>query len=264
MRSLISPSVLLYRARHRIIRSKNFRCFPATFPHFNLLIQTPKSPILLSFRCFSRFTQDFYNVIGVTKTATQSEIKQEYFRKAKKYHPDLNPGDPTAVKKFQELATAYETLGNPQKRLEYDRLGYQQYSHQTTRNRQQYGQPTPPDANDVFNDVYQDFEIIQSAWRDYLTETKEDFVYACKEADQSNWTPMYDLAKANSVIIVGVVVPIAIVLRMPAAVAVAMRFVIPILSSVGIGIIRSGNSGVFAAYLWKKLVEIARNRKKRK
>ena len=271
MRSLLSPSVILRRSRASAIPgitefARNFRSFSSVFSPFGLCrsINTPKFPILLSFRCLSRYARDFYNVIGVTKTATQSEIKQEYFRKAKKYHPDLNPGDPTAVKKFQELATAYETLGNPQRRLEYDRLGYQQYAQQTTRHQQQYGQPTPPDANDVFNDGYQDFEIIQAAWADYLADTKEDFAYACKEADGSNWTPMYDLAKANSALIVGVVVPIAIVLRMPAAVGVAIRFVIPILSSVGVGIIRSGNSRVFAAYLWKKLVEIAHNRKKRR
>jgi hypothetical protein len=199
----------------------------------------------------------------VTKSATQAEIKREYFRKAKKYHPDLNPNDKNAVRKFQELATAYETLSNPQKRLEYDNMGYKQYSQQTSRHQQQYGQASPPDANEVFNTVYQDFEIIQSAWYDYLTETKEDFTYACKEADNNNWTPMYDIAKANSVLIVGIVVPVAIVLRMPSAIAVALRFALPIVSAVGMGIIRTGNSGVFAAYLWRKLVEIARNRKKR-
>lgn len=222
------------------------------------------SPLYIPLRCLSRYSQDFYSVIGVTKSATQAEIKREYFRKAKLYHPDVNPNDKNAVKKFQELATAYETLGNPQKRLEYDRMGYKQYSQQASRHQQQYGQATPPDANEVFNDVYKDFEIIQSAFNEYITESKEDFVYACGEADKGNWTPMYDVAKANSVLILGVVVPIAIVLRMPSAVAVAMRVVLPIVSTVGMGIIRSGNSGVFAAYLWRKLVEIARNRKKRK
>jgi hypothetical protein len=266
MRPLISPSVLLFRA-HQCGNARSFISFPSTIFSLRLHkhILSPKSPALLfSFRCFSRFTQDFYSIIGVTKSATQSEIKQEYFRKAKKYHPDLNPNDKNAVKKFQELATAYETLGNPQRRLEYDRLGYQQYTQQTSRNQQQYGQATAPDANDVFNEVYQDFEIITSAWNDYIAETKSDFVYACKEADQNNWTPMYDIAKANSVLIVGVVVPLAIVIRMPAAVGVAMRFLLPIASGVGVAVIRSGNSAVFAAYLWKKLVEIARNRKKRK
>lgn len=243
------PSRAIFCKSHRpIIRTQKYSLSPFYFP----------------LRCLSRFSQDFYSVIGVTKTATQAEIKREYFRKAKLYHPDLNPNDKTAVKKFQELATAYETLGNPQKRLEYDRMGYKQYSEQASRHQQQYGQATPPDAKEVFNDVYKDFDIIQSAWNEYITEMKEDFVYACEEANKGNWTPLYDTAKANSALILGIVVPIAIVLRMPSAVALAMRFVLPIVSTVGMGIIRSGNSGVFAAYLWRKLVEIARNRKKRK
>ena len=235
----------------RVIISPIFR--PSPYKHNN--------HFFLPFRCLSIFTQDYYAVIGVSKTASQAEIKKEYFRKAKQYHPDLNPNDKTAVKKFQELATAYETLGNPQKRKEYDRLGYRQYAQHTAQG-QHYA--SGRDANDVFNDVYKDFEIIQWAWNDYITETKEDFVYACQEADRNNWTPMYDVAKANGAILLGIVVPVAVLLRMPAAVAVAMRFIVPVISSIGVGIIRSGNSGVFAAYLWKKIVEIARNRKKRK
>mmetsp|Transcript_20854 Transcript_20854/g.36590 ORF Transcript_20854/g.36590 Transcript_20854/m.36590 type:complete len:305 (-) Transcript_20854:141-1055(-) len=220
-----------------------------------------RAPIcLLPSRCFSRFSTDFYKLLGVPKTATQKEIKQAYFKRAKQCHPDLNSNAPNMVREFQQLASAYETLGDPKRRAEYDRIGYQRYSQQ-----QQYG-PSPPsqDPNEVFQSVYEDMEVIQSAWKDFVAEMKEEFLYASQEADKNNWTPMYDLAKANSLLIVGVVVPVALLFRMPVAVGVALRFLLSIVSTMGLTIIRSGHAHIFAAYMWKKLVQIARDRERRR
>lgn len=219
-------------------------------------------PLLTAFRLFASQAQDFYSIIGVPKSATQSDIKKAYFKKAKECHPDLNPNDKNAVKRFQDLATAYETLGDPAKRAEYDRVGYQRYTDPSSRYGQQYRHA--PDANDVFNSVYEDFEIIQSALYDCIDDMKEEFSYALKEADKNNWTPLYKLARANSLLIAGIVLPIALVFRVPTVVAAASRFIIPIISSVGIAIIRSGNSHVVAGYVWRKIVQIARERNKRK
>ncbi len=69
--------------------------------------------------------QDYYEVLGVIRTAAGDEIKSAYRKMAIKYHPDKNPDDPTAEDKFKEAAEAYEVLSNADKRARYDRFGHQ-------------------------------------------------------------------------------------------------------------------------------------------
>lgn len=64
--------------------------------------------------------KSYYEILGVPKTASADEIKSAYKKLAKQYHPDLNPNNEAAAEKFKEISEAYETLGNPQKRAEYD------------------------------------------------------------------------------------------------------------------------------------------------
>ena len=66
--------------------------------------------------------KDFYSVLGVNKSASQSDIKKAYFKLAKKYHPDVNKTS-GAKEKFSEINTAYETLGDEGKRRTYDMTG---------------------------------------------------------------------------------------------------------------------------------------------
>ncbi len=68
--------------------------------------------------------RDYYEILGVNRTATDEEIKKSYRKLAVKYHPDKNPGDKTAEEKFKELGEAYEALSNPDKRAAYDRYGH--------------------------------------------------------------------------------------------------------------------------------------------
>lgn len=69
--------------------------------------------------------RDFYEVLGVSRTATEKEIKSAYRKLARKYHPDVNPGDKAAEARFKEINQAFEVLSDPEKRKKYDRWGDQ-------------------------------------------------------------------------------------------------------------------------------------------
>ena len=68
--------------------------------------------------------RDYYEVLGVSKNATDDELKKAYRALAKKYHPDMNPGDKEAEVKFKEASEAYGVLSDPQKRQQYDQFGH--------------------------------------------------------------------------------------------------------------------------------------------
>ena len=78
--------------------------------------------------------KDYYQILGVGKTASESDIKRKFRKLARKYHPDMNPGDRAAEAKFKEINEAYEVLSDPDKRKKYDQFG--QYWQQVGR-----GQP---------------------------------------------------------------------------------------------------------------------------
>src|ERR671934_1355411 len=67
-------------------------------------------------------TKDFYAVLGVSASASQDEIKKQYRRLAKKWHPDANRDDPKAGEKFKEISEAYNVLGDAEKRKQYDEM----------------------------------------------------------------------------------------------------------------------------------------------
>ncbi len=68
--------------------------------------------------------RDYYEVLGINKGASEDEIKKAYRKKAKQYHPDLNPNDPTAEAKFKEVNEAYEVLSDSNKKARYDQFGH--------------------------------------------------------------------------------------------------------------------------------------------
>jgi len=95
------------------------------------------------------FAVTYYQILAVSNTATQEEIKKSYRRLAKQYHPDANPGIKAAEEKFKQIAAAYEVLSDPQRRANYDFLLYQQSQQryqpnaQTTYMRTYSAEPQP-------------------------------------------------------------------------------------------------------------------------
>ena len=85
---------------------------------------------------------DYYKSLGLSKTATLDEIKKAYRKLARKYHPDVNPNDKEANKKFQEINEANEVLSDPEKRKKYDRYGKDwQHGEAQEQARRSYQQP---------------------------------------------------------------------------------------------------------------------------
>lgn len=85
---------------------------------------------------------DYYKILGVDKRATEAEIKAAYRKLARKHHPDLNPNDKDAHKKFQQINEANEVLSDPEKRTKYDKYGKDwQHSEQFEKARRQQQQP---------------------------------------------------------------------------------------------------------------------------
>lgn len=84
--------------------------------------------------------KNFYDILGVPKSATDKDIKTAYRRLARKYHPDVNPGDKTAEAKFKEINAAYEVLSDKDKRAKYDKYGDKwQYADQFEQAEKQQG-----------------------------------------------------------------------------------------------------------------------------
>ena len=72
--------------------------------------------------------RDYYDILGLSKSASDSEIKSSYRKLAMKYHPDRNPGDKKAEEKFKEISESYEILKDPQKKAAYDQYGHAAFS----------------------------------------------------------------------------------------------------------------------------------------
>ncbi|XP_004514938.1 chaperone protein dnaJ GFA2, mitochondrial [Cicer arietinum] len=100
--------------------------------------------------------RDYYEVLGVSKNASSSEIKKAYYGLAKKLHPDTNKDDPEAEKKFQEVSMAYETLKDEEKRQQYDQVGHDAFVNQESNGFGGSGGFNP------FEQIFRDHDFVNS------------------------------------------------------------------------------------------------------
>jgi curved DNA-binding protein len=144
---------------------------------------------------------DYYKLLGVNKTATTKEIKNAYRKLARKYHPDLNPNDKDAKRKFQEINEAQEVLSDPVKRKKYDQYGKDwnqsdQFEKQRQQQQQAGSRRTRQTDSASFNDFSDFFESMfgegsgrsrQVKYRgeDYTAELQLDLIDAYKTHQQT-------------------------------------------------------------------------------
>jgi len=98
-----------------------------------------------------RGKRDYYEILGIPKTATNAEVKKSYRRLAVKYHPDKNPGDPHAEERFKELGEAYDVLIDEQKRAAYDRYGHEAFAPKGVKTPPPKPKPKPSDVWAAFH-----------------------------------------------------------------------------------------------------------------
>ena len=98
--------------------------------------------------------RDYYEVLGVDKNADEAAIKKAYRVLAKKYHPDMNPGDAEAEKKFKEASEAYAVLSDPEKKRQYDQFGHAAFDGGSGMGGFDF---SGADFSDIFGDIFGDF-----------------------------------------------------------------------------------------------------------
>lgn len=131
--------------------------------------------------------KDYYGILGIEKTASQDDIKKQYRKLAKKFHPDVNPGNKRAEEKFKEISEAYEVLGDEEKRKKYDTFGSQanfangadfdpsQYGWQGGNVRYEYSGNA--DHSDFFNMFFSDAFDLGSVFGQGRTGARTTHVY---------------------------------------------------------------------------------------
>mmetsp|Transcript_4137 Transcript_4137/g.8967 ORF Transcript_4137/g.8967 Transcript_4137/m.8967 type:complete len:297 (-) Transcript_4137:537-1427(-) len=165
-------------------------------------------------------TTDLYEILEVSRSASQNEIKKAYFNLAKRYHPDLNPNDPNAQKMFHRIAAAYEVLGDSEKRHVYDMTGHhdnQQHFNQGNQY-QATGNPVDDFADQVFQKVWQDLGL-----REYVEIVTSEAATAWEAARHGDFSFAKEFARERKGLILSAIVPLAIMLRFPGMLSASLR-----------------------------------------
>src|SRR3989339_1798168 len=124
--------------------------------------------------------RDYYEILGISKNASPDEVKAAYRQLALKYHPDKNSGNKEAEEKFKEINEAYEMIGDPTKRAQYDRFGHAGVGTAPPPKPGEGGGPGFGDfssANDIFGDFFSDVFGAQRGGRSSRQKRGDDLRY---------------------------------------------------------------------------------------
>lgn len=228
--------------------------------------------------------QSPYELLGVSKSATEHEIKMAYFKQAKISHPDLNPNDPRAKDRFQRVAAAYELLKDTSKRRQYDAtasngswagMGAGARSGQggggtADRHRYQQQQEWWTDssaqnasyhASDVFRQTMQDYSVIKEAAQEYAEDLREEMQYAYDCLVRGDISGVWNVAKVNYGLIAGVILPLALFLRFPGLAGLVVGFGA---RAALFGLMWMNRLPWAASWMWRRIVRLAAERVKRR
>ncbi len=125
--------------------------------------------------------KDYYAVLGLQKGASIQEVKKAYKKLARKYHPDLNPGDKQAEEKFKEISEAYAVLSDPKKKEQYDKYGFVgEGDFGSNFNYQQYQNINFEDFSDIFSDLFGGGKVKSDFSHSNAPQKGEDIQYSMR------------------------------------------------------------------------------------
>lgn len=230
-----------------------------------------------------------YQILEVSPTASQKEIKIAYFKAAKKHHPDVNPDDEEGARaRFQFVSAAYELLSDERKRREYDSTSTASaWSGSANRqqrsaandwkrrqqqaegfNAQQWHHQTSSYNNYARSDEFfhyvtrEDLDIIKQAWSEYEREMKEDIEYSIRLINKGEVRKAMSVLSEYTGLILGIGLPIAAFVRFPALIAVVSTFMFRF----GFYILAAIATDYYGIWreLWRFFVRRAKNRSARR
>mmetsp|Transcript_1390 Transcript_1390/g.3207 ORF Transcript_1390/g.3207 Transcript_1390/m.3207 type:complete len:355 (+) Transcript_1390:102-1166(+) len=194
---------------------------------------------------------DPYKILGVERGLTDKEYKVAYLKLAKRWHPDLNPGDAEATRKFQQLASAYNSIKDATARANWSQrqaFGQGQRSSGDPRGAWSGFGSSPSrssSAEEVWDAAAKDAAAMAEAFGNYLQEqaqeVEKDINTFSDAAYRSDWPVAREIAMRRKGLILGVAVPLLVVLRWPAAAVAALR-----VASLGAGTALKVFGGVIA------------------
>src|SRR5208282_5061646 len=139
--------------------------------------------------------RDYYEVLGVSRNASDEEIKKAYRRLAVKFHPDKNPGDKTAEEKFKEIGEAYEALSDPQRRAAYDQYGHAAFDPRARAGRGFGGAGGFHDPFEIFREVFGGGSIFESFLAAARTRRNRNVAATCVTIWKSHWKRLRSAAR---------------------------------------------------------------------
>jgi hypothetical protein len=198
-------------------------------------------------------------ILGVARTATPQEIKVAYFKAAKTYHPDVNPGDAKAAAQFRACAEAYELLSNATTRATYDRTGRRpsdspapgssssnSYSSQTTYDADAH-------ARSVFESLWADIEVLKQALSTFSTGLRNEVSSSYESAKSGDWQPALQTVVKNGGPL-AIIATAVLLLRFPALIAPVAAVALRVAASNPAMALRLGHT------LWSYLVQQAKEK----